>query len=116
MEDVAKHVAGKAPTAGAHPQRKASMEHRAPVHADDAVIPLLGEDAAHAHQPDAATNDGLPPAAKRTPNQLLAPSNGIYPGKDGGQYVRLGNDYYRVRQDAHTKQWEIVDPNNPYAF
>jgi hypothetical protein len=69
----------------------------------------------------AGPSDSPPPAqlpkANVSEDALLPPDgDGIYPGKLGNQYVRIGDDLYQVRQDSQLKSWMIVDPANPYAF
>lgn len=65
-----------------------------------------------------ATSPGraLPPAARITAEQLGPPHDGIYPGKEGSRYVRMGEDFYQVQYDNLMHAWVAVDPANPHAF
>lgn len=64
-----------------------------------------------------ASAPALPPAAKIDPKQL-GPLNkdGVYPGKDGNCYVRIGNGYHQVSYDKQLQGWKTVDPDKPNDF
>ena len=48
--------------------------------------------------------------------QLEPPEGGIYAGRNGNSYVRIGSNFYQVQRDDQMNTWVVVDPDNPHAF
>jgi hypothetical protein len=61
----------------------------------------------------------LPTPEKVDENQLILHDDGVYYGRDGGQYIKIDGKFYQARDVKNSNSppyWELVDSQNPNAF